>query len=389
MNSVRAGFARSIISPPLPVQLAGHRGPRIAVDIADDLCARAFVLSFSDTLFAIVSVEIIWLPRRFVVYVRNLISRTSGIRPENVFVACTHTHSGPDTLDWYAFAPPVQKWWLEWLARTIASTAFIAARRLTPVEIGEGRASFSFAVNRRVKTDNSVYREPNPNGPVDSQLVVLTVSDYKGLIGGVVHAAMHPVVLDPEIIRISGDWCGQMVRSLEAIHGGIWLFLNGAAGDNNPRVWTGNSYDTMISLGEAAAEQAGIAISAASRSTVNEVLAQSKTASFKPQQHPYLSVEQARRIKEDGGLYIESQMLKIGEIALLGIPGECLFSTAYQIKAVYENALIVSYANDYIGYVASPSEYDEGGYEPAASMLSKEGAEQFGAFVLKAHVNYF
>src|SRR3546814_11268772 len=106
---MKAGFAQSVITPPLPIQLAGHRGPRMATSIGDDLLAKALVCSDRDTLYAIVSLDLIWLPRRFIRKVRDLISRSSAIRPENVMIACTHTPSGPDTLNWRSAEPRLGK----------------------------------------------------------------------------------------------------------------------------------------------------------------------------------------------------------------------------------------------------------------------------------------
>src|SRR3546814_2915602 len=68
---MKAGFAQSVITPPLPIQLAGHRGPRMATSIGDDLLAKALVCSDRDTLYAIVSLDLIWLPRRFIRKVRS------------------------------------------------------------------------------------------------------------------------------------------------------------------------------------------------------------------------------------------------------------------------------------------------------------------------------
>src|SRR3546814_7855458 len=89
----------------------------MATSIGDDLLAKALVCSDRDTLYAIVSLDLIWLPRRFIRKVRDLISRSSAIRPENVMIACTHTHSGPDTLNWYAFRSEEHTSELQYLMR--------------------------------------------------------------------------------------------------------------------------------------------------------------------------------------------------------------------------------------------------------------------------------
>src|SRR3546814_18545215 len=40
---MKAGFAQSVITPQLPIQLAGHRGPRLDTSLGDDLLAKAMV----------------------------------------------------------------------------------------------------------------------------------------------------------------------------------------------------------------------------------------------------------------------------------------------------------------------------------------------------------
>src|SRR3546814_11304472 len=67
----------------------------------------------------------------------------------NVMIACTHTHSGPDTLNWYAFAPPIAGWWMEWLAQMVASTVYLALNNVDDCTAVRGQARFDLAVNRR------------------------------------------------------------------------------------------------------------------------------------------------------------------------------------------------------------------------------------------------
>ncbi len=375
---MKAGFAQSVITPPLPVQLAGHRGPRIASSVGDDLFTKAVVLSDRDTLYAIVSNDLIWLPRRFVRRVRDLISRSAAVRPENVMIACTHTHSGPDTLDWYAFAPPVPDWWLEWLAQTIASTVYRALQDMRDCTLRRGQAAFPFAVNRRRPVEGRIYREPHEQGPTDQRLSVIAFAAGDRDLGGIVHAGMHPVILGADSHVVSGDWCGVATAELGARRGGTWLFLNGAAGDNNPRIWSGNnSYDAMRDVGCAVADCAESALASASPLAVETIESRTTDGRFGERPHPYLSVEQRRRADEEGGLHVESQTIRLGALPIVAMGGECLFDTARAIETAVGDCLVVSYANDYVGYLPTPDQYREGGYEPAASMLGAEGAEAY------------
>lgn len=359
------------------MQLAGHRGPRVASMVGDDLMVRALTLSYRDTLIAFVSCDLIWLPRRIVCRIRNRVSRTSAIRPENLLVACTHTHSGPDTLDWYAFAPPIPDWWLEWLVNIISSTVYQAMQNLVVVDVTYGSAKFGLAVNRRRIEKNTVYREPFLPGLVDDCVSTLTFSADGRIIAAIVHASMHPVVLGAESNLISGDWCGEMVRILSRSLGGGWMFFNGCAGDSNPLVWTGRSYEEMLQVGAAAAARAAEAKENATPICVDTLWGRSISAKFSYKQHPYLSQEQERRIAENSGLLAEIQIIKLGPLRFLGLGGECLYEAGRFITDGIEKLLLINYANDYLGYIPTAKQYDEGGYEPASTMLSRRGSAAY------------
>jgi hypothetical protein len=72
----------------------------------------------------------------------------------------------------------------------------------------------------------------------------------------------------------------------------------------------------------------------------------------------------------------EIQVLRIGDIYILGLPGEVLVEVGLEIKkrAGLENLFIVTVSNDAIGYVCHSAAYDEGGYEPAGATKLAKGA---------------
>src|SRR3546814_10869413 len=85
-----------------------------------------------------------------------------------------------------------------------------------------------------------------------------------------------------------------------------------------------------------------------------------------------------------GGLYVESQVLRLGNMPFVAMGGECLFDTARIIESAVGDCLVVSYANDYVGYLPTREHYGEGGYEPAASMLSESGAEAYVSAAIRS-----
>jgi len=75
-------------------------------------------------------------------------------------------------------------------------------------------------------------------------------------------------------------------------------------------------------------------------------------------------------------------VLRLGDIYILGLPGEILVEVGLAIKesAGIDNLFIVTLSNDTIGYVCHADAYDEGGYEPAGATDLAKGA---GEIVVK------
>ena len=75
-------------------------------------------------------------------------------------------------------------------------------------------------------------------------------------------------------------------------------------------------------------------------------------------------------------LTTEMQAIRIGDIHLLGLPGEVLLEVGIEIKekSGIENLFIISLANDACGYVCHREAYKEGGYEPGRGTNLAEGA---------------
>ncbi len=72
----------------------------------------------------------------------------------------------------------------------------------------------------------------------------------------------------------------------------------------------------------------------------------------------------------------EIQVLRLGDIYILGLPGEVLVEVGLEIKkkAGLENLFIVTVSNDTIGYVCHSGAYEEGGYEPGRGTNLAKGA---------------
>lgn len=378
----RAGAGTAVITPPLPFQLAGHRGERIATGIADELEARALVVQDCDRLSALVSIDLLWLSREQVARIRAIVEQTTGIPARAVFVACTHTHSGPDTLDWYDHAAPAPDWWIESLCRSIASSVYIASRALQPAQVQHAIAEVAIGTNRRLQSAAGMERHPNPAGDIDHSLDVLSVVRPDGArIATILRQATHPVLLGTASTVVSGDWCGAARRFVDAQLGGACLVFNGSCGDVNPIDWTGATLDDVHRIGLRVGAAAVEAALRPQDATAVDLFVSSRTLRLDAHPHPYLVRAQQRRLERDCAMLAEVQALRLGPAILVGLPGECLTASGRSIRAAVRDAasgtpaLVVGYANDYLGYLPSPAIIEQGGYEARTRMLTSEGIE--------------
>src|SRR5215212_10189057 len=104
-----AGSASQIITPTLgeqPIFLAGFQNDRRATAVHSELYARALALRLDEQAFVLVVCDLIGLGRPDVEDIRAALA-ARGVQAELV-VACTHTHSGPDTIGLWGPDPTVR-----------------------------------------------------------------------------------------------------------------------------------------------------------------------------------------------------------------------------------------------------------------------------------------
>jgi len=155
------------------------------------------------------------------------------------------------------------------------------------------------------------------------------------------------------------------------MEGGICLFALGLAGNTVP-----------VRRGVIPRQQIGKALGGEALrrlqfvSTVGDV---TLNALKKEIRFPIKTASSSDKSKEaDKTNYIttEIQVLRLGDIYILGLPGEILVEVGLEIKkrAGVEILFVISLSNDAIGYVCHSQAYKEGGYEPVSGTNLAKGA---------------
>jgi neutral ceramidase len=406
--ALRAGAARVCITPPLGSSLAGYFGDRKAVDVHDDLHARALVVTDGRSTIALVVCDLICCPRDVLDRAKQLAYRRVGIAPDSITISCTHTHTGPATAG--LLGAVKEEAYNEFLAPRIADGIQMAFRRLQPAVACWGTGSEPNEVfNRRWHmADGTVKMNPpvgsqdlvKPAGPTDPQIGLLAFEDAQGApVAGVVNYALHYVGGGPGL-EVSADYFALVEEELNRMAGASFplLLANGCCGDINninfrqphprrpsPEPWAQARHVARvvsaecIKVWEQAARHDEAAVGAAAR----EVSVERRTT-------PPDELEEARSIANAGPeqtgvspadwLFAREKTLvaelpkrlrtlvsagRVGDAAWTGMPGEvfCEFGLAIKDKSPFPQTMPIELANDYLGYICTPEALEQGGYE--------------------------
>ena len=129
---MKAGFAQIDITPPVGVELCGF-GPfirRRSNGVYEQLYAKAIAVEAGGNEAVIVSCDLIGLTGQLADEARSYTSYLTGVPVEAIMVCCTHTHSGPATVDLIGWGEQDQRY-LATLPGKIAKAARMAHRNLT------------------------------------------------------------------------------------------------------------------------------------------------------------------------------------------------------------------------------------------------------------------
>lgn len=424
---MKCGSARVEITPPVGAPLGGIRVRMIddylttdlrSRGVHDDLYARALVLEGEDRKVALVSLDLLGLHYDIVSRIRGLVMRQTGI--EDVMVACTHTHAGPDTI--LIHPENLDMDWLHVMEKKAAGAVIVANGEMEEARVGYGLGhGEGITVNRR-----------DPEGPIDPEIGVLRIEDTGGdLMAAVVNFASH-MTLGRQNVLFSADFPGFLGRFFQRVYGeGVQaIFLNGCCGDVNPwDYYHGNPRPRRPQTYPEAERFANIISGEAVKvcewiETTSEVRikALSETVEL-PLRKPPADLGEARRLvarKEEirrrhrtiflspedliknlailpgegparevydlafaeetirlaesqSPLEAEIQVFSLNDCAILAIPGELFVELGLSIKrgSPFKQALIATYANGYVGYIPTSEALREGmGYEVRPSAIT-------------------
>ena len=372
MGTLRAGCAKIEITPKVPAYLAGYAmRNKPSEGVHDPLFLRAMVLDDGKVRLAILSNDLCLISNDLTNELREMIAN-AGFDPNCIFIATTHTHSGPVT-----GRDNVNVEWLEGLKHKIVESVLLAEKRLQPVRIGIGKGKCNVGMNRRERQPDGTTRlGKNPDGPVDTELGVIRFDDMDGNpLSLVINYGCHGTSLGGHNYQISGDYMGEGVSLIEQQAKGqpFTMFLTGASGNVDPRYRVGESFEHVCELGE---ELTTDTLNVNSQLTTKDIDATIRIVSEN------ISVpRKAEEIEKgaDESVAIPVSLIQLNDLLFITFPGELFAEIGMELKrrSPCANTFIIGYCNGSVGYLPTQQAYAEGGYEVNVTHCAPEAESVF------------
>lgn len=404
--------------------LAGYpHVPRISTGIHDPLLASALFLEDGRTSVLFIAVDVLFITRESVAHCRNAIAQACQMPPDGILISATHTHSGPVTASMLAWrddpvVPAPDLAYLEQFHRGIIEAAIAACRSARPAELAITTARISSVGSNRLA----------PDAAFDPEAGILAIRSEQRLLAVQVIYGMHPTVLHEDSLLVSADFpfFTRQVLS-ETFPGLTTVYHNGPSGNLSPRYHVrSQTFDEAERLGRCLGQlvidalrrleeqdfRSDISLAAASGraelipnrfATVPEAEARLREArqAFEQLQRegaPHgplrtaecvifgceegLTLAKAQAAGETARLQeryrlAEVQVFRIGDVFLVGLPGEQFVEYGLEIKgSAPAKTFVVSLANGELqGYIVTPEAGNGLSYEAAFALFGAESGK--------------
>jgi hypothetical protein len=404
---MKAGTASADITPPLGIVPQGHGTAIPSHSVLAPLEVRCVAFEDSGAAAAIITLDVIGATLELTQRIRGLVQDACGITVDAILVASSHTHCAPPMLPLAGLSPDPD--YVQRIVDAAVDCAVAAQQNLQPVTMGLGAGSAHFNINRRPisgKYTGDVLGalEPNFGGIVDRRARALRIDNEAGEpVIVLFHFSCHPTTLGGTEGFISPDYPGLARNGIEQALGCRALFLPGCFGNIRPRILdeAGEFAPATESQLRAVADELASSVVATVRALRTEVRAgiqhrvadiavpfeapvgpakleayiadESDTAMARLMRNWAIGVQSA--VEADKVPTAESsqmQMLKIGPLTIVAIPGEPVQEIGHAIEAEWDGTATCEelwpcgYCNDLIGYLTTARHRVEGGYEPNA-----------------------
>ena len=382
-SALRASAAKVDITPQSSTWLSGY-GPRRSDGVLHRIYHRVLALDAGGARLYLIASDLCLFSPGFYDSVMADLQKATGIDPKQVLWSVTHSHAAPEIgpPDMYKallgrsdhepdleYAQVATKLLIDAVAKTRST--------LEPARIAFGTGSAVANINRRAKdVDGSVSIGLNPEGPVDRQIGLIRVTRHDGSpLALVVNYAMHGTVMGGQNLKVSGDAPGVVAEYLEQQHGGVALYINGAAGNIAPiysvypNERAGHLSEFRVLLGDrilAALARLGPGTGEAAIRLAEKIV---ETPRKPDLTWPDGLAAFSATVDGRPVVRLPLRFVRINDAIIWTAPVEmfCEIAIAVREQSPFPHTLYFGYTNGWFGYLPTARAFAEGGYEPRTS----------------------
>lgn len=406
-NELLVGAAEVDITPPVGTSLAGALRPRTSVGVEDPLTVKAIVIESGGVRIAYALFDLIKLYRREGDRAVELASERTGIPPDHIVWAASHTHTGPYTGPIFGTEEGgVDADWLGALPERFAEAASAADAARRPARMSRLRGyCFGVGQNRRLRFKDG--RDINTwllhkgeeevqclgtAGPVDPEVGILCFDDEHGApIAVLWHFTLHTNTNFGT--RLSADYPGVVAARLNARLGAgvVPIFTPGAFADINSHGMKHREVGDRLAevivaqLENRKARGGALPLGAAKEEVIVPYrdFSRDQERRLRDSQWGLSALEVFRRelqiMRREGITEAKTvvQAWRIGEVGFASLPGELFVDWGLKIRAEspFPWTYPVELGGDYLGYLVTHKAWEAGGYESLICRSARPSAD--------------
>ena len=203
---MRAGTAVVDISPDKSMFLWGYpHVERMSTGVNDPLYATVLFMDNGSNAVMTIALDLLYISAKDTSEIRKHISEKSNVTPENIMISCSHTHSGPVTVEMIIsgsdpVVPAVDQEYMSRIKEEIVAAGLSAIDNVVEAEVAVTTAHIDGVGCNRNDPDG--LRDP------EAGIIVVRNSESGGIFSVSLVYCMHPTVLHEDSTLISSDFPG-------------------------------------------------------------------------------------------------------------------------------------------------------------------------------------
>jgi neutral ceramidase len=356
-----AGVASIKITPKRPLHMSGYASRKEPAEGTEqNLFAKALAIEDAEgNRVVFITLDLIGVIEELRTVVAAQVEEKYKLLPQALLMNASHTHCGP------AYGRDDAKDYFESLQKNLVKLVGQSLERLQPAILSYNFARASVAMNRRTPTATGYRNHPNPNGPVDHTVPVLSIRNPDdGALQAVLFGyACHNTTMG--FRKWLGDYAGYAQEYIEKDHPGVTaLFMMGCGGDQNPYPRSELKYAQMHGRTLATAVEAAL--------EVNQRTLRHQHHLRGPLRWALETVDLEFATPDRPNFPYPIQVIRFGDdLTLIALGSEVVVDYSLRLKSELTRpdgplVWVAGYSNVYSGYIPSRRVLLEGGYEASS-----------------------